>query len=91
MTASALKIPKDQIHRPSDAMIIAYMQENDAMTRQEALGKRYDPREDLPMGAGKPSLERPRNDQRFPPLGVKAVESDQRATQKAPVAHRGGA
>ena len=34
MTASALKIPKDhQIHRPSDTMIIADMQENDAMTQ----------------------------------------------------------
>ncbi len=47
--------------------------------------------EDRPMGAGEPGLERPRTDRRFPPLGVKAVESDQRATQKALVAHRGGA
>ena len=36
------------------------------------------------MGAGKPGLQRPRNDRRFPPLGVKAVESDQPATQKSP-------
>ena len=43
------------------------------------------------MGAGKSGLERPRNDRRFPPLGVKAVESDQHATQKAPVAPIGGA
>ena len=46
--------------------------------------------EDRPMGAGKPGLQRLKNDRRFPPLGVKAVESDQRATQKATVAHKGG-
>ena len=38
-----------------------------------------------------PGLQRPRTNRRFPPLGVKAVESDRRATQKAPVARRGGA
>ena len=47
--------------------------------------------EDRPTGAGRPGLQRPENDRRFPPLGVKAVESDQRATKIAPVAHRGAA
>ena len=46
---------------------------------------------DRASGAGYAGLQRPGNDRRWPPLGVKAVESDQRATQKAPVAHRGGA
>ena len=32
--------------------------------------------EDRPIGAGKPDLERPRNDRRFPPLGVKQMPSD---------------
>ena len=34
MTASALKIPKDhQIHHPSDTIILADIQENDAMNQ----------------------------------------------------------
>ena len=36
-------------------------------------------------------VQRRRNDRRFPPLGVKAVESDQRATEKTPLARVGGA
>ena len=34
------------------------------------------------MGAGKPGLQRRRNDRRFPPLGVKAVPSYACATEK---------
>ena len=47
--------------------------------------------EDRPMGAGKPGLERPRNDLRFPPPGVKDVASYGWTTYKRGVAHGGGA
>ena len=40
------------------------------------------------MGAGKPGLQGPRNDRRFPPLGVKAVASYSCATEKGGVAHQ---
>ena len=41
--------------------------------------------EDRPMGAGKPSLERPRNHRRFPPLGA-----TQMASQRWPTYNKGG-
>ena len=43
-----------------------------------------------PMGAGKPGLERPRNDRRFPPRGVKAVGSQRWAIRKGGGAHLDG-
>ena len=47
--------------------------------------------EDRPTGAGKPGLERPRNERRFPPPGVKDVASYGWTTYKRGVAHVGGA
>ena len=47
--------------------------------------------EDRPMGAGKPGLQRPRHDRRFPPPGVKDVASYGWTTYKRGVAHGGGA
>ena len=41
--------------------------------------------EDRPMGAGKPSLERPRNHRRFPPLGATQI-----ASQRWPTYNKGG-
>ena len=43
------------------------------------------------MGAGKPGLERPRNDRRFPPPGVTPVPSYGWPPYKGGVAHGGGA
>ena len=47
--------------------------------------------EGRPTGAGKPGLQRPRNDRRFPPPGVKDVASYGWTTYKRGVAHVGGA
>ena len=46
--------------------------------------------EDRPIGAGKPGLERPRNDRRFPPPGVKDVASYGWPPFTRGVAHTGG-
>ena len=46
--------------------------------------------EDRRMGAGKPGPERPRNDRRFPPVGVKDVASYGWPPYKVGVAHVGG-
>ena len=46
--------------------------------------------EDRLMGAGKPGLERPRHDRRFPPPGVTPVPSYGWTTYKRGVAHVGG-
>ncbi len=43
------------------------------------------------MGAGKPGLQRPRNDRRFPPPGVTPVPSYGWPPYKGGVAHGGGA
>ena len=65
---------------------------------QGAGGHRRTPRqprcrhgEDRPKGAGKPGLQRPRHDRRFPPPGVKDVPSYGWTTYKRGVAHGGGA
>ena len=44
-----------------------------------------------PMRAGRPGLQRPRNDRRFPPPGVKDVASYGWPPYKGGVAHPGGA
>ena len=49
------------------------------------------PSNDQPIGAGAGGLERPRNDRRFPPPGVKDVASYGWTTYKRGVAHGGGA
>ena len=47
--------------------------------------------EDRPIGAGKPGLQRPRNDRRFPPPGVKDVPSYGCHPFRRGVAQAGGA
>ena len=47
--------------------------------------------EDHPMGAGKPGLQRPRKDRRFPPPGVTPVPSYGWPPYKRGAAHGGGA